>query len=259
MKEWVISVATVSVIASLIFAVASNHVVKSQSNERNPHAVSTGIDFNGTPVIVKLKNGHAKAYVNQKFSDLVDIENYVAKRKQALAKLVEANPAREIEVVISPAQQLSLRNLKHSAGALRLKEIGLDLFVDDKWNRMVQFDETSHLIDISQDTDAIEQRVAELESMSTPSKPNNVTSETSALDENFRFGLRFARGVMSARAAATLQESGQILLVDPVTDVTDELERRFGNVTVVDVPQLFVIRETKFGQAYGLNRRDNQN
>lgn len=253
MKKFVIVGAAIAIAATLVGIATSDRVVRSQMRTGNPHVVSTGVDFNGTPVIVKLNNGQAKAYISQKFSSMADVDNYVARRKDALSALAQTSPDRDIEVVVSPARQLSLSDLKQNAKGLALREIGLDLYVNGKWNRMVQFDETSRVIDVAQDAAAIEQRIRELESAPAPSKPGPDKTGgglEGALD--FQFGVRFARGFMPARSAAALQRNENILLVDSITDVAEELDRRFGKVRIVDVPQLFVIRETKFGNNYGL-------
>jgi len=254
-KTLLISAIAIAILASLLFGRSTGRAVKSQGNGMKAHTVATGVDFEGTPVIVKTNSGNTKAYVSQKFASLADIDNYVTKRKRALARLVQEDPERQIEVVISPSEKVPLREITTKANNLKLNELGLDLFADGKWNRMVQFDETSHLVDISGDISAIEQRITELETSAAPVKNEQRNESDGRANQAFEFGVRFARGFMPARSAAALQRDERILLVDPVTDMADELQRRFGEVRIVDVPQLFVIREMKLGRGYGTNSR----
>ena len=201
-----------------------------------------------------VKGKQLKVYNAPKLITLEDFDEYVTKRKAKLTDLATSDSNREIEVAISPSQRISLDDFGAMAQShgLQFEELSLDVYVADKWARMVWFDKTTSLVDISQGSQRIAERIIEIES-SAPSPPGSVPTaiRTSGQTE---IAVRFVRGRLRAQEAIQMQDNPRILLVDPISDIQDAFTDQAQEVRVSQMPHLYVQREGKFGTNY---RREN--
>lgn len=250
----VIVIAAVAVITSLVLLNNNRFQVIGKEKNNSPRLEHKTLYVNDLPINIKSYGNKAKVYLKNDLSSIDEINQYVEKRKNKLLEIATENPFQEIEVVISPSEQTSLKEFKDKSALynLSINRMALDLFVDDKWSRMAEFDNTSTVIDINQDAESIEKRIIELESGNTPNK-QDIGKDKNKPTREPKFtstGIRFVRGTLPAGLAQNLQKEDSIMLVDPLSDIKDVLKKQYAEVEIVNMPQLFVLKESKFGSRY---------
>jgi hypothetical protein len=205
-----------------------------------------------------IKEQYLKVYNSPKLNSQEEMDSYISERQSKLAEMAESNPERQIEVAVSPARKLSLVDFGDicKRNDLAIEELSLDIFVDGKWERMVWFDKTTALLDITQDAQTLTRRILEIES-SRPAAPMDSASDKPTSDpapplpvQQATVSLRFARGLIKTASALRLQQDKVLLLVDPVTDLQDAFKDEAKEVRVKQMPHLYVDRELKFGRLY---------
>lgn len=211
------------------------------------------------PVTVKGVTGQSlRIYNSQKLTSLEQIDTYVLERRGKLRELAQADPVREIEVAVSPSRKLSLEELgkKSRQYGLTLNELSLDIFVDGKWDRVVWFDKTTAVLNISDDAQTMARRIIEVESSRPSGHAGEDGSDLTALPAgSVGLSVRFARASLQAEMALRLQDDQSIMLVDPVTDLQDAFKGQADEVRVSRMPHLYVERELQFGSTYSPQNR----
>jgi hypothetical protein len=254
MKKYLILVGilcgTALVVPSLRSAKSQDRVNKAPRGKQAHERVFVG----DLPVSVKGVKPHSlRIYNSPQFTAEEDIQIYAGRRRIQLANLAAATPNNEIEVAVSPSRKLLLEDFERMAReqGLAFDELSLDLFVGDKWDRMVWFDRTTSLIDISRDAGALIRRIVEIESSAPAATKSGSPVESSELPlDRVRVAVRFARGRLKAASALKLQEDPAILLVDPITDISENFRGQANEIKIVQMPHLYVEKEGKFGTLY---------
>ncbi len=217
-------------------------------------SVNTSSSVNGIPVeITVVGPKYLKVYNSFKLSNPSDISSYISKRQPQLNELAKVTSQRQIEVVVSPSRKLSLVEFgrKSEKHEMILDELSLDIFINDKWDHTVWFDNRTSVVDISQEASVLTKRIIEVESSrATPPLPVGSSVESTSPHAKMDVTVRYARGRMEAQAAVNLQADSDILLVDPTTDLADAFKDKTREVRVYQMPQLYVEQELRFGEAY---------
>lgn len=229
---------------------------KSVRSERSVERTYVG----DTPVTVKRHGNEAiRVYNDPKFTSLEEIDAYVNKRKEQLRYVASAQEDQDIEVALSPSRKLAAEDFLSIANkhGLSVAELSLDVFVDGKWDRMVWFDKSASLVDLTKDSKTIMKRIIELES-STPGI-NKIDEGDELPVERTTMAVRYARGKIKGAAALKLQNNPAILLVDPVTDISDSFKGQANEITVAQMPHLYVDKVGKFGDFYATKNRTPRN
>jgi hypothetical protein len=246
-------------------AIITPFIRPARTQDRVDNQKSSGRLIEGTyvgdiPVRVKRYNQEAlRVYNDPKFNSLEEIDSYVNKRKEQLQYLVGAHGDQEIEVTLSPARKLNLEEFltlatKHG---LAVSELSLDIFVDGKWDRMVWFDKTAPLVDLSKDSKTIIEKILETESATPGINKEEGAEELPA--ERTTVAVRYGRGKMNGPSALKLQKNAAILLVDPVTDIAESFKGQANEIVVAQMPQLYVYKAGKFGDFYDTRNRTQRN
>jgi len=263
----VVGLVVVIVIASIALSLSGRTLASKGNFNQVPH-------INGLQLTVQGVQGRYLKVENvPRLKTKEDFDSYITQRREKLNQLASESPERQIEVAISPSHLISLEDFgsKASSHGLTIEELSLDIFINGKWDRMVWFDKTTALLDISEDAKSLAERVIEIES-SRPQRPqkhllaaneqtqsgvdfsNRKAQEGVPLSEaNAQVAIRFVRGTVAAVSAVKFQEDESILLVDPITDIQESLRERAREIKVTRMPHLYVEREIRFGALYSLN------
>jgi hypothetical protein len=245
-REKMPNLTVTAVIAAVIIGIFAFQSLRGEVGRAVPTTKVT--EINSVPLSVKSFNGKAKANLRKTFNSEDEIDRYVSDRKAKLEDMALDDPKREIEVVISSENTLSLGAMKEKAteAGLVISEMGLDFYVNGEWSRMAQFDASSSVIDPAWSAEEIAEKFHQIEGSTQAGNTKRSRQEAAFTS----IGMRFARGRISADRARDMQADPEIMLVDPLTDIEDQLRSEYGEVKIGDVVQLFVLREMQFGQRY---------
>ena len=191
------------------------------------------------PYYLKIYNTDAGKLLTQK-----SLDEYIAKRRKALEKIISQNPEETIEVNVSVSKELNLEQFYKISNkyGLTIEQITLDKLVDEKWQgTIIVGNDWRNLFDFSS-AETIQKQLEE-----RANKALSLLGQSGTLT----FNLLDAKGKIVVKNAIALQNDPMILLIDPIDDLKKPFINQAADVKVMGMPSIFAIKRSLSGQSPG--------
>lgn len=185
---------------------------------------------------------YLKIYNRQEFADLGELQAYVENRRAALTHLANEDLDRQVEVSISLEEYTDVSQVWQlkTAYGLDIDQMTVHLFLNGERHSVMLVGDPKDpgeqpIIDFTESAEAVKTQLRQLAS------PVSV-SEGDPNPYEFEFKVAWMRGKIRAADALELDSERLVMLVDPVSDLSDAYNGRAVDVEIVDVPHLLAIK-----------------